>query len=107
MDRIKKEHKFVSDVKEILSFARNKAYRAINSAMVDAYWLIGKRITEEEQSGMERAEYGKYILKLLSKELKSEFGKGFGERELRRMRQFYLTFPIRGTLRPELSWSHY
>jgi predicted nuclease of restriction endonuclease-like (RecB) superfamily len=39
--------------------------------------------------------------------LKAEFGKGFDERELRRIRQFYLTFPIRDTLRPELSWSHY
>lgn len=42
-----------------------------------------------------------------SRELSTEFGKGFDERELRRIRQFYLTFPIRDTLRPELSWSHY
>ena len=75
--------------------------------MVDAYWEIGKRIVEEEQQGEKRAGYGKEILKILSKELFTEFGKGFDERELRRIRQFYLTFPIRDTLRPELSWSHY
>jgi predicted nuclease of restriction endonuclease-like (RecB) superfamily len=75
--------------------------------MVEAYWLIGKRIVEEEQHGESRAEYGKAILKTLSSELTGEFGRGFDERELRRIRQFYQSFPIRGTLRPELTWSHY
>jgi hypothetical protein len=75
--------------------------------MVDAYWEIGKRIVKEEQLGEIRARYGKEILKTLSNELTSEFGKGVEERELRRIRQFYLTFPIRDTLRPELNWSHY
>jgi predicted nuclease of restriction endonuclease-like (RecB) superfamily len=68
---------------------------------------IGKRIVNEEQLGNERAEYGKYLLKNLAKNLTPEFGKGFDERELRRMRQFFLTFPIRDALRPELSWTHY
>ena len=43
----------------------------------------------------------------LSIELSREFGKGFNERELRRFRQFFITFPKWDTLRPELSWSHY
>jgi len=98
---------FINDIKEILANSRKQAYSAVNSAMVQANWLIGKRIVEEEQNGKERADYGKEILKTLSKELSSEFGKGFDERELRRIRQFYLTFPNRDTLRPELSWSHY
>lgn len=98
---------FYQDIISIVSHARGKAYRAINSAMVDAYWKIGKRIVEEEQNGEERAEYGKYVLKELAVALNQEFGKGFDERELRRMRQFYLTFPIRETLSPELTWSHY
>lgn len=98
---------FISDVKEILSSARKQAYSAVNSAMVQAYWLIGERIVIEEQNGEERAKYGKKIIKTLAKELSNEFGKGFDERELRRIRQFYLVFPKRGTLRPELSWSHY
>ena len=95
-----KNNSFISDIKEILSSARKKAYSAVNSAMVNAYWLIGHRIVEKEQNGKERAKYGKEILKKLSKELNSEFGKGFDERELRRIRQFYLTFPKRDTLRP-------
>lgn len=97
----------VNEIKQILAQARNKAYSAVNSAMVEAYWLIGQRIVVEEQKGKERAEYGKGLLKALANELNAEFGKGFDERELRRIRQFYLTFPIRDTLRPELSWSHY
>nr|MBI9032558.1 DUF1016 family protein [bacterium] len=91
----------------IINSARKRAYSSVNSAMVEAYWKIGKRIVEEEQEGNERAQYGTQLLKFLANELNSEFGKGFDERELRRIRQFYLTFPIRDTLRPELSWSHY
>jgi len=101
------EHNFIADVKLILAQARQRAFTAVNFAMVDAYWHIGKRIVEEEQQGKERAEYGEGLLKALSKELSTEFGKGFDERELRRIRQFFLTFQIRDTLRPELSWSHY
>ncbi|MCX8489537.1 MAG: PDDEXK nuclease domain-containing protein, partial [Cyclobacteriaceae bacterium] len=54
-----------------------------------------------------RAEYGTFLLKELSKKLIVEFGKGFDERELRRIRQFFQCFPIWDTVRPELSWSHY
>ena len=65
-----------SDVKHILVTARQKAYTAVNFAMVEAYWLIGKRIVEEEQQGKERAAYGEEILINLSIELTKEFGKG-------------------------------
>jgi hypothetical protein len=68
---------YVVEIKEILSNARKRAYSAVNSAMVEAYWNIGKRIVEEEQEGKERAEYGKEIIKKLTKELTTEFGKGF------------------------------
>jgi predicted nuclease of restriction endonuclease-like (RecB) superfamily len=61
----------------------------------------------EEQGNEVRAEYGTQLLKYLSVQLTRDFGKGFGERELRKIRQFYLMFPIRDTLRPELGWSHY
>ncbi len=98
---------FIQDIKTIVNNARRNAYRAINTTMVAAYWHIGQRIVEEEQNGQHRAECGKYILKELSDALSTEFGKGFDEKELRRMRQFYLTFPIRGTLSPELTWNHY
>ncbi|MFN8488636.1 MAG: PDDEXK nuclease domain-containing protein [Caldilineaceae bacterium] len=98
---------FFDDVRTILTQARQKAYTAINFAMVEAYWQIGQRIVEEEQKGKERAGYGAFLIKELAKQLTEEFGKGFDEREIRRIRQFYLVFPMRDSLRPELSWSHY
>jgi len=91
-------------IKEILETARSKAYYAINFAMVEAYWNIGKEISEEVG---ERAEYGENLLQNLSKKLTKEIGKGFTVRSLRFMRQFYNTFPIRNALRTELSWTHY
>lgn len=95
------------EIRIILQKARQQAVTAVNSAMVFAYWEIGKRIVDEEQKGSERAEYGTYLLRELAKNLSDDFGKSFDARELRRIRQFYLSFPIRDTVRPELSWSHY
>jgi hypothetical protein len=100
---------FIADIMLIVANARQKAYSAVNSAMVEAYWLIGKRIVEEEQSGQERAAYGEEILKTLSVELTREFGKGFGTRNLWDFRKFYQTFgeyEIMHTLCAQLSWSH-
>jgi predicted nuclease of restriction endonuclease-like (RecB) superfamily len=98
---------FYEAIVDILRSARSNAYRAVNFAMVEAYWNIGKRIIDEEQHGQERAEYGKFLIKNLSLRLTEEFGKGFDERELRKIRQFFAAFPIRDSLRPELSWTHY
>lgn len=72
--------------------------------MVESYWLIGQQIVEHEQHGEARANYGKGLLKELAARLTTDFGKGFDERELRKMRQFYQTFPKRDTLRPELTY---
>lgn len=99
---------FIRDVREIVSQARQQAYSAINSAMVEAYWKMGKRIVEEEQQGQARADYGKQLLKSLSKALTEEFGKGFSVGSLYYYRQFYLTFPeIFATPWRILTWSHY
>lgn len=87
------QNKYIDDIKDILSAAKQQVYSAVNSAMVQAYWLIGKRIVEEEQNGKERAEYGSFLIKNLSTELTQAFGKGFSERTIREIRQFYLTFP--------------
>lgn len=92
------------DIRDILSQARSKSYTAINTAMVEAYWEIGRQI--DEAIG-ERAEYGRGLLTYLSKELTLEFGKGFSERNLQAMRQFYRAFKIPHTVCAELSWSHY
>ena len=79
---------FFSEVKSILSDARAKTVRAVNTAMVEAYWLIGKRIVEEEQGGSATAQYGKRLLEELSKSLTGEFGKGFSLANIRNFRQF-------------------
>ena len=94
-------------IRNILANARQRAYSAVNFAMVESYWLIGQQIVEHEQHGEARADYGKGLLKELARRLTVDFGKGFDERELRKMRQFYQVFKIRDTLRPELTWSHY
>lgn len=94
---------YISEVKEIVSSAKRQVYNAVNSTMVKAYWLIGKRIIEEEQNGEERAGYGKSIIKMLSNELTEEFGSGFSTTNVKYFRQFYQTFPL---LKNTLSIGH-
>ena len=105
----------ISDIKQIVAQSRQQAYAAVNQAMVQAYWQIGKRIVEEEQQGKERADYGKQLLKQLSVALTEEFGKGFSVQNIYYFRQFYLTFPEIfhtpcgkfATPWRILTWSHY
>src|SRR5690606_27977275 len=113
--------KFFSQIVDLLQSARNNVVRTINQTMVTTYFEIGRMIVEEEQGGKERAEYGKQIIKQLSKVLTSEFGKGFSARNIEQMRQFYLVYSKSQTLSAEsenaiqqitsvefkLSWSHY
>ena len=94
-------------IREILEKARLSVVRAINFAMVYAYWEIGRVIVEEEQKGKERAEYGANLLKMLSIKLTRDFGRGFDESNLRYIRLFYLKFPNCDALRHELTWTHY
>jgi len=101
---------FFEEVRAILAQARQKAYAAVNFAMVEAYCQIGRRIVEEEQHGKGRADYGAFLIKELSKQLTSEFGKGFAVTSLKNFKRFYLTFPDfqKGSaLWSLLSWSHY
>ncbi len=86
--------------------AQAKLYTAVNSAMVQAYWEIGQEI-HKACGENDRAKYGKKLLGYLSEQLTNEFGKGFTVTNLKNMRQFYRTFPIRQTVSDELSWSHY
>ncbi|GHT96569.1 hypothetical protein FACS1894116_13930 [Betaproteobacteria bacterium] len=95
---------FYHGIRDTLAEARTKACAAINFAMVEAYWEVGRRI--DEAVG-ERAEYGKGLLRYVAGRLTAEFGKGFTERNLRAMRQFFVMFPIRHALRAELTWTHY
>ncbi len=95
--------------KEIRNYvinAKQHVYKAVNSAMVEAYWNIGKKIYEVCGEN-DRAAYGKQVLNYISKALTKEFGQGFSVQNLRNMRQFYIKFQKRYTLCSELSWSHY
>jgi predicted nuclease of restriction endonuclease-like (RecB) superfamily len=104
------QNALVDDIRQILRAARQQAYVAVNFAMVEAYWQIGKRIVEEEQQGKDRAGYGKHLITELSHQLSTEFGKGFTETNLWNSRQFYLMFREDKkfyALRRELTWTHY
>lgn len=116
-----------SRIRDILETARSAAYRAVNFAMVQAYWNIGRVIVEEEQKGKAKADYGEYLIKESAERLSKEFGEGFTISNIKYFRQFYLSFEIghalRGqsritekghavrdelpAVRPELSWTHY
>jgi predicted nuclease of restriction endonuclease-like (RecB) superfamily len=109
---------------EILVKARTAVVREINKAQVLAYWEIGREIVEFEQKGKIRGEYGERLIERLSKDMTQKFGRGFSTTNLKMMRLFYQSFPIRQTvsdesikgkksetlsvkLDPMLSWSHY
>ncbi len=98
--------KLYEEISSILNTARKNAYKAVNFAMVSFYWSIGQVIVEDEQNGNERAAYGKAVLEGLSKKLTVEFGQGYDVRELRKIRQFYLEFKNRDSLRPKLTLSY-
>lgn len=99
------------EIHDLLHNARQNIISNINSTMTKTYFLIGKRIVEEEQDGNKRAEYGKNLIKMLSEKLTKEFGKGFSETNLEQMRKFFKVYGIPQTLSEEfqfnLSWSHY
>jgi hypothetical protein len=80
-------------VAEIIESARGGVARSVNSAMVQAYWLIGREIVEIEQQGKKRTGYGERIIQGLAAKLSARFGSGYSIRSLRRIRQFYLTYP--------------
>jgi predicted nuclease of restriction endonuclease-like (RecB) superfamily len=97
----------LSEIKSIITESRQAAIRAVDHQRVLMYWKIGKRIFEEEQEGKDRAGYGKYLIKFLSKQLQPQFGTGFSSRNLNLFRQFYRDFPIVQTLSAQLGWSQY
>ena len=116
----KSERSFLEEIKQLVYAAKNKAYTAINFAQVEANWLLGKKIVEQEQNGKQRAEYGKRVLTIASDELTIEFKKGFSVTNLKNFRKFYLLFSgsEKGQAMPDqseaklnelaiLSWTHY
>ncbi|MBP6410166.1 MAG: DUF1016 family protein [Pseudarcicella sp.] len=99
----------INKISELLISAKTKVLQTVNHTMVLTYFEIGRMIVDEEQNGKHRADYGKKIIKSLSERLTKEFGKGFSQRNLEQIRQFYSVYSKTQTLSAEfnISWSHY
>lgn len=103
------QESLITDLRTLINEARNKVALMVNTEITLLYWHIGKRINEEVL-GNQRAEYGKQIVLTVSTQLIEEYGKGFNEKNLRRMMQFAELFPdfqIVAPLARQLSWSHF
>ena len=100
-------HPVVQEIESVLDTARNHVATHVNNELLTAYWNIGRIICKYEQADTLRAEYGKQTLRLLSKELTQQFGKGFSVSNIQFMRRFYQTYSIQQTVSVKLSWSHY
>lgn len=105
MDEIMSKE-FYENIKKILSEARKSVTSYVNKTLLFTYWNIGKMIVKE-QCGELKAKYGDKLISELSKKMTFDFGKGYDERNLRKIRQFYIMFSIWDSVRPELSWTHY
>mgnify|MGYP003310289649 CR=1 FL=1 len=100
-------NKMLEQIKEVIINSRQKVAYEVNNTMLEAYWNVGRIIVENEQNGNYKAEYGKQLIKDLSKELRKVLGNGFSVSNLFNMRRFYITYPKFQTLSGKLSWSHY
>lgn len=103
------DNAFFKEIAVLLREGRSRAYQAVNTAMVQTYWQIGRRIVMQEQQGKARANYGDFLITNLSRYLGDSFGKGFSVANLKNFRQFYLTYQDYQksyALRSQLSWSH-
>lgn len=96
-----------NEISELLQKAHSQVKQQVNSLMVITYWNVGRLIVEDELNGNTRADYGKAVLKELSEKLTQDFGKGFDERNLRKMKQFYNMYQKWDSVSTELSWTHY
>jgi hypothetical protein len=90
---IKGSETLLSVIRQIWEAARVQAARSVNSALVQANWLIGKQIVQAEQGGESRAAYNRRLLKTLSSSLQQEYGNGFSVSSLQYMRAFFLDYP--------------
>ena len=89
------------DVAQVIEEARRAAARSVNAVMTATYWLVGRRIVEQEQEGKARADYGEALLERLSTDLSARFGRGFSVDNLETMRLFFQTYPDPGPERSE------
>ena len=90
---IETNNKIIEEIKQIIIENRHKVIYEVNKTMLNEYWNIGKIIVENEQNGNIKAEYGKQIIKKLSKELRKTLDSGFSVPNLFNMRRFYIIYP--------------
>lgn len=96
---------FISEIKTKVRNAQYEAMKAVNVALINLYWEIGKSIAEKQSES-----WGKSIVPTLSKELQNEFPGvgGFSTTNLWLMVQFYAEYQSVENLQPlvgEISWS--
>jgi predicted nuclease of restriction endonuclease-like (RecB) superfamily len=106
---VRKPAVLLADLRELILHAREGVARAVDSGLTTIYWHVGRRIRQDVLRA-KRAEYGEKIVHALSAQLSVEFGRGFGEKNLRRMIQFAEAFPdekIVAALRRQLGWTHF
>ncbi|MGP1480054.1 MAG: PDDEXK nuclease domain-containing protein [Capnocytophaga sp.] len=103
----KKDEQFYTEIRQIIETARTNAIRSVDFSRVQMYWLLGKRIFEQEQQGKDRADYGAYLIRNLAEELTPLYGSGFSVRQLEQSRRFYRMYPIANALRSQLNWTQY
>ncbi len=99
----------IGDIRGLIEQSRQQLASAVNSALTQLYWRIGQRIRSEVLQG-ERAAYGEQIVSALARQLSSDYGRGFAEKNLRHMLRFVEAFPdeaIVSTLSRQLAWSHF
>src|SRR5688572_3500840 len=94
----KRQDELFTRISAIVEAARGAVVRSVNTAMVHAYWFIGREIVVNEQQGLRRADYGEKILVRLSRRLRREHGAGYSLATLKRSRRFYLLYPTGSAL---------
>ncbi|MBO5101538.1 MAG: DUF1016 family protein [Clostridia bacterium] len=97
----------VVQIKSLLEASRQRVALEVNTTLLQTYWKIGKIIADDDALHSGDLGYERQSLRQLSRELTSEFGKGFSRSNLSNMRQLYLTHKDVQTLSGQLSWSHY
>ena len=95
-----------NDIKKLVEESRNRVYKTVNTEMIKLYWNIGKLVVNK-QNGNHRAKYGDYLIDNISKKITNDYGKGFSQRNRKRMRKFYQCYPKGTTMLSQLSWFHY
>ena len=102
-----KNNSLVVEISTIVYEVKTNLSKEINKSIIYVYWNIGKIIVKHENEDNNRLEYGKEVLKELSKELTKLLGKGYSLTNLTYMRWFYNVYPDYNMINDSLSWSHY